>query len=329
MNDDEGDDQAGHRRHRVGGAHHAVDDPRLAPDLGHDPAGLDRDEAQRRGRARWPASSRRLPRDVAPAPRDPRRPRATPGPGRCRSATMIWKARWTIGTLRPVVAGELVEALHLGVEVAEGEEREAARDPNRVAGLGPLHVGPAADAERRAGRSVSNWPSIAASLAGCSSATALALQVARERLEQGRRRADQQRDGERAAVEGVRPDRGGAGRRGCRPPRSRWRRRRRASCAASAGTPAGSAWRRSGRCWRSGRSPARSRSACSSRRWRSPRRCPDAAPLTATMTPAQQVGARRDPVPAVEIDAEEDRLGEEGEALERERHADDRARRPP
>ena len=38
----------------------------------------------------------------------------------------------------------------------------------------------------------------------------------------------------------------------------------------------------------------------------------------------QQVRPRRDPVPAVEVDAEEDRLGEEGEPLERERHADDR-----
>ena len=40
-----------------------------------------------------------------------------------------------------------------------------------------------------------------------------------------------------------------------------------------------------------------------------------------------QVRPRRDAVPAVEIDAEEDRLGEEREALEREGHADDRRRR--
>ncbi len=35
------------RRHAVGGAHHAVDDPRLAADLGGEPAGEDRDDARR------------------------------------------------------------------------------------------------------------------------------------------------------------------------------------------------------------------------------------------------------------------------------------------
>src|SRR5688572_12288418 len=35
--------------------------------------------------------------------------------------------------------------------------------------------------------------------------------------------------------------------------------------------------------------------------------------------------AGRDPVPPIEVDAEENGLGEEGEALEGERHADDRA----
>jgi hypothetical protein len=35
--------------------------------------------------------------------------------------------------------------------------------------------------------------------------------------------------------------------------------------------------------------------------------------------------ARRDPVPAVQIDAEEYRLGEKSKSLERERHADDGA----
>jgi hypothetical protein len=48
-------------------------------------------------------------------------------------------------------------------------------------------------------------------------------------------------------------------------------------------------------------------------------------PLTAR--PARgQVGAPRDALPPVQVDAEEDGLGEEREALEGERHADDRAR---
>jgi hypothetical protein len=45
---------------------------------------------------------------------------------------------------------------------------------------------------------------------------------------------------------------------------------------------------------------------------------PDAAPLTATATPAHRCD-----LPPVEIDPQEDRLGEEGEPFERERHADD------
>src|SRR5437867_6527999 len=44
---DEGHDQSGHRGDRVRRAHHAVDDPRLAADLGDEPPRLDRDETQR------------------------------------------------------------------------------------------------------------------------------------------------------------------------------------------------------------------------------------------------------------------------------------------
>src|SRR5439155_16210110 len=42
-------DQSGHRGDRVRGTHHAVDDPRLAADLGDEPPRLDRDEAERTG----------------------------------------------------------------------------------------------------------------------------------------------------------------------------------------------------------------------------------------------------------------------------------------
>ena len=48
----------------------------------------------------------------------------------------------------------------------------------------------------------------------------------------------------------------------------------------------------------------------------------DAAPLTATAMPDSEVHARRHLAAPVEIDAEEDRLGEEREALERERQPD-------
>ena len=42
----EAPDQPGHGRDRLAHAHHADDDPGLAPDLGHDPAGFDRDEPE-------------------------------------------------------------------------------------------------------------------------------------------------------------------------------------------------------------------------------------------------------------------------------------------
>ena len=47
----------------------------------------------------------------------------------------------------------------------------------------------------------------------------------------------------------------------------------------------------------------------------------DAAPLTATATPDSEVQPRRHLAAPVQIDAEEDRLGEEREALQRERAA--------
>ena len=49
----------------------------------------------------------------------------------------------------------------------------------------------------------------------------------------------------------------------------------------------------------------------------------EAAPLAATATPEKRCSVGRDPVPAVEVDAEEDGLGEEREAFERERQTDD------
>ena len=54
----------------------------------------------------------------------------------------------------------------------------------------------------------------------------------------------------------------------------------------------------------------------------------EAAPLTATTTPANRCSRRRDPLAPVEVDAQEDGLGEEGEALEREGQADDGAEAP-
>ena len=50
----------------------------------------------------------------------------------------------------------------------------------------------------------------------------------------------------------------------------------------------------------------------------------ETAPLSATIDAGCEVEPRRDALPTVEVDAEEDGLGEEGEALQREGHADDR-----
>ena len=52
---------------------------------------------------------------------------------------------------------------------------------------------------------------------------------------------------------------------------------------------------------------------------------PREPPRHGDQDPGQEVGPGLHAVPAVEVDAEEDRLGEEGEPLEGERHADDRA----
>src|SRR4029078_9091245 len=71
----ERDPDASRLRHRVGGAHHAVDDPRLAAHLGDDPAALERDDrrdAREGARAKEPL---RL-RDVAPSPPDEPEPGA-------------------------------------------------------------------------------------------------------------------------------------------------------------------------------------------------------------------------------------------------------------
>ena len=46
------------RRHRVGGSQHAVDRPGLAPDLGGEPAGQDRDERQRKAEEDQPEQQR-------------------------------------------------------------------------------------------------------------------------------------------------------------------------------------------------------------------------------------------------------------------------------
>ena len=69
----ERDRDAAGARDRVLGAHHVVDDPGLAADLGHDPATLerhDRRHARHRDRAQEPARLRKVasaqPRDAEP-----------------------------------------------------------------------------------------------------------------------------------------------------------------------------------------------------------------------------------------------------------------------
>ena len=67
--------------------------------------------------------------------------------------------------------------------------------------------------------------------------------------------------------------------------------------------------------------PSGSRWGCSSRRSPRSRRTRPRCRRRSIGTRAQHVRARRHPVPAEEVDADEDRLEEEGEALEREREA--------
>ena len=142
---------AADRRRRVGGAHDAVDHPRLPADLGDHPAGLEREEAERaaqderdeqQARQRRVAAARRA---SAPASTRARAPSiAMPAP------TMIWNATWVTGDVRPLVARDAIEADHLGVEAAVRQEAERPGDLDRVARLAALDVGPAADRERRA-----------------------------------------------------------------------------------------------------------------------------------------------------------------------------------
>jgi hypothetical protein len=50
--------------------------------------------------------------------------------------------------------------------------------------------------------------------------------------------------------------------------------------------------------------------------------------LSPMMVICQKMNSRRDSLPAIEIDAEEDGLSEEGKAFQRKRHADDRTGKP-
>src|SRR5678816_4898287 len=73
----EGYDEPRHRRHRVGGAHDAIDDPRLASDLGYDPPRLDGDEAERCAQGHGQQEvSRRMPCAGLPPPPAPSEPEA-------------------------------------------------------------------------------------------------------------------------------------------------------------------------------------------------------------------------------------------------------------
>ena len=117
--------------------------------------------------------------------------------------------------VRPVVARELVESLHLRVRVVEGEEREAAGDLDRVARLSPSTSGqPPITSGARA--PVSKCASIAASLAGWYSRDRAGAEVAGERLEDRRGRADQQRD-RRARAGGTRSARSNSSRKAWMP----------------------------------------------------------------------------------------------------------------
>ena len=97
---------------RLGRPHHAVDDPRLAPDLGRDPAGDQRDDRQRPGQ--------RPPRGRTTATRGSRRRRtrttrwSTPSSASSVPIpTIVWNANRTTFTGGRSVGRHGVEALHL------------------------------------------------------------------------------------------------------------------------------------------------------------------------------------------------------------------------
>ena len=99
-------------RDRVLRAHHVVDDPRLAPDLGHDPAALERHDRRQAGDGDRAQEPLRL-RDVAPAPPDDAEPRAERDQHRADPDHRVERpVQHRVGG-RPVVGRDGVEPGHL------------------------------------------------------------------------------------------------------------------------------------------------------------------------------------------------------------------------
>ena len=134
-------------RHRASAAHVPVDDPRLAPHLGRDPAGDQRDHRQRPGEHHGAVEPRRLGQPLAGA----RARTATHTPSSASSVPIAdhrleREARDV--DRRPVARRDRVEARAPGVRVVEGQQRQRSRDRDAV--LDPAVLVPAADVHGRA-----------------------------------------------------------------------------------------------------------------------------------------------------------------------------------
>ncbi len=133
------------RRDDLGDRQELVDDPRLAADLGRDPARERRDPARERHR-RQRAQDPRL--RLTPAAQRPRRePRD--GDHEKPHADHDAKREEDDGDGR-MRAFELVEPADLAVGIVRQDQARAARDLEREARLAPLLVGPAEHRERHA-----------------------------------------------------------------------------------------------------------------------------------------------------------------------------------
>ena len=139
-------------RDRLLGAHQLVDDPGLAPDLGHDPA---RDQRHQR------QAGRRRPRragttcDAGSVPRRHRdhRNQAATAASSVPMPTITWNELRTTPTGGRSSLRNRVEPLDLGVGVVEGEQREQLRDLDAAVHLA-VDVDPAHREARAVGRLV-------------------------------------------------------------------------------------------------------------------------------------------------------------------------------
>ena len=153
----------GHRRDDVGGAHQAVDDERLAADLGDVPAGHRRHPARKV-----------MPRTATAAPRGSRSasPAARAGTATSRPSwsasismpmpTMIAEARRTPAATGGCAIAELVQALDLAVGVVRQDQAAEPAAPRSRSGSLRLSASGIANSSSGAPRSVSQTPSIAA-----------------------------------------------------------------------------------------------------------------------------------------------------------------------